>query len=60
MLIKTYSERLTDGSEVFNLVISQDNQQIELRTCSERDALALADKLADAILLHTVECATVR
>ena len=60
MLIKIVTARLTDGSEVFNLLLSQDNQQIELATCSERDALALVDKLSDAVLLHTVETATIR
>lgn len=46
---------LSDGSEVFDVYLSQDGQlPIRLDCCSERDALALIDLLETAIEVHTV------
>jgi hypothetical protein len=46
---------LTDGSEVFDLYLSQDGQlPIRLDCCSERDAYALLEQLQTSIHDHTV------
>lgn len=48
-------DRLSDGSEVCNVCIGG----VVLNAVSERDAIALVDKLAAAIRSHTVDEVTI-
>jgi hypothetical protein len=60
MQIRAVTRNLTDGSEVTDLILSQDNEHIVLPACSTDDACVLIDKLVTAITTHTVENVTVR
>jgi hypothetical protein len=52
----TYRETLTDGSEVFNVCLfrNETGRSLTLAAVTEAAALALAEKIADAINEHTV------
>jgi hypothetical protein len=55
MKIRTYSETLSDGSDVVNVcLIDDDGANIVLLACSPDDATLLVSKLYDAIMTHTV------
>jgi hypothetical protein len=63
MKIRSYTENLSDGSEVTNVILEDGEgcpAQIELLACSADDATMLIDKLTTAILMHTVTNVVVR
>lgn len=54
--IGTSREVLTDRSEVFNVIISQDGKiALKLHAVSELDAHTIADSLVELIGTHTVD-----
>jgi hypothetical protein len=58
MRIRVDRQRLTDGSEVFDVVLISHDTRINLGAVTERDAHELADTLIEAITTHTNETIT--
>jgi hypothetical protein len=55
MIIRSYSETLSDGTEIVNVsIIGDDGARIVLLPRSPDDASLLVSKLYDAIMTHTV------
>jgi hypothetical protein len=55
MKVKVQRQTLTDGSEVFNVVLLGILQTFQFGAVSERDAELLADALIENINKHTVQ-----
>jgi len=59
MNIRIVTEILSDGSEVSNVVLSQDGALITLHACDASDAATLAVELFNVVALHTVDAVEV-
>lgn len=63
-LIRVMQKTLSDGSHVYNVLMSQvyglEAPQIEFPAVTEADAVALADRLVEAVKAHSVEDIDIR
>lgn len=63
-LVRVMQETLSDGSKVYNVLLSQvyglEAPQIEFPAVTEADAAALADKLVELVKAHSVEDIDIR
>ncbi len=60
MYIRKETNKLTDGSETFDVWLFDRNYQIPFHAVTERDADSLIQLLITAIHNHTTDAATIR